>query len=86
MTMIVLILNSYSITLPLPSQPAFFMHSNIELDHNLEVTRSNHSGGNYVQHSTNEAPITELYPRYWFKEATIEKAYIRQSFNCQLID
>ena len=61
MTMIVLMLNSYSITLLVPPQLAFFMHSNIELDHNLEVTRSNHSRGNYVQHSTNEVPITELY-------------------------
>ncbi|KAL4628732.1 hypothetical protein ACB092_05G260200 [Castanea dentata] len=67
--LIVLMLYSYSITLPMPSQPAFFMHSNIESDmssnweHDLEVTRSNHSKGHYVQHSTNEASITELYPR-----------------------
>ncbi|KAL4628562.1 hypothetical protein ACB092_05G248200 [Castanea dentata] len=69
MGLIVLMLNSDSITLPVPSQPAFFMHNNIELDvssnskHNLEVTRSNHSKGHYVQHSANEASITELYPR-----------------------
>ncbi|KAM3749545.1 hypothetical protein ACB098_05G193900 [Castanea mollissima] len=67
--LIVLMLYSYSITLPMPSQPAFFMHSNIESDmssnweHDLEVTRSNHSKGHYVQHSTNEASITKLYPR-----------------------
>jgi hypothetical protein len=29
MASVVLILNSYSITLPIPSQPTFFMHSNI---------------------------------------------------------
>ncbi|KAL4628571.1 hypothetical protein ACB092_05G249000 [Castanea dentata] len=69
MALIVLMLYSYSITLPMPSQPAFFMHSNIESnmssnrEHDLEVTRSNHSKGHYVQHSTNEASITELYPR-----------------------
>ncbi|KAL4628734.1 hypothetical protein ACB092_05G260400 [Castanea dentata] len=69
MAMIVLMLNSYSITLPIPSQPAFFMHSNIESDissqweHNLEVTRSDHSEGGYIQHSANEASITEPYPR-----------------------
>ncbi|KAM4102060.1 hypothetical protein ACB094_05G194300 [Castanea mollissima] len=69
MAMIVLMLNSYSITLPIPSQPAFFMHSNIESDissqweHNLAVTRSDHSEGGYIQHSANEASITEHYPR-----------------------
>lgn len=50
MGMIVLMLNSYSITLPVPSQLAFFMHSNIESDHNLEVTGSEHARGSYVQH------------------------------------
>uniref|UniRef100_A0A7N2MUX3 Cysteine-rich receptor-like protein kinase 29 n=1 Tax=Quercus lobata TaxID=97700 RepID=A0A7N2MUX3_QUELO len=69
MALIVLMLNSYSITLPVPSHPAFFMHSNIESDmssnwgHNLEVPRSDHSKGHYVQHSANEASITEPYPR-----------------------
>nr|POE64011.1 cysteine-rich receptor-like protein kinase 41 [Quercus suber] len=69
MALIVLMLNSYSITLPVPSHPAFFMHSNIESDkssnwgHNLEVARSDHSKGHYVQHSENEASVTELYPR-----------------------
>uniref|UniRef100_A0A7N2RAN1 Uncharacterized protein n=1 Tax=Quercus lobata TaxID=97700 RepID=A0A7N2RAN1_QUELO len=69
MALIVLMLNSYSITLPVPSQPAFFMHSNIESDKssnwelNLEVARSDHSKGHNVQHSANEASITELYPR-----------------------
>ena len=58
MALIVLILNSNSMTLSVPSQPAFFMHNNIESDtpsweHNLEVT----------QHSANEVSITELYPR-----------------------
>ena len=69
MALIVLMLNSYSNTLPVPSHPAFFMHSNIESDmssnwgHNLEVARSDHSKGHYVQHSANEASITELCPR-----------------------
>ena len=61
MAMIVLMLNSYFVTFPVPSQPAFFMHSNIESDHNLVVTGSEHSRGSYVQHSANEASITELY-------------------------
>ncbi|KAL4628565.1 hypothetical protein ACB092_05G248500 [Castanea dentata] len=59
MAMIVLMLNSYSMTLPVPSQPAFFMHSNIESD----ISRSEHSKSSYVQHSANEASITELVPR-----------------------
>uniref|UniRef100_A0A2N9IJZ9 Uncharacterized protein n=1 Tax=Fagus sylvatica TaxID=28930 RepID=A0A2N9IJZ9_FAGSY len=42
MALIVVLLNSYSITLSVPSQPAFFMHSNIESytsrrENNLEV-------------------------------------------------
>ena len=59
MALIVLMLNSYSFTLYVPSQPAFFMHSNIESEmssiseHNLEVT----------QRSANEVSITELYLR-----------------------
>ena len=57
--MIVLMLNSYSITLPVPSQPAFSTHGNFESD----ISRSDHSKGSYVQHSANEASITELYPR-----------------------
>ena len=59
LAMIVLMLNSYSITLPIPSQPAFFMHKNIESD----ISKSDHSKGSYVQLSANEASITELDPR-----------------------
>ena len=57
MAMIVLMLNSYSITLPVPSQPA--LHKNIESD----ISKSDHSKGSYVQLSVNEASITELDPR-----------------------
>nr|XP_023926807.1 putative receptor-like protein kinase At4g00960 isoform X3 [Quercus suber] len=69
MALIALMLNSHSTTLPVPSQPAFFMHKNIESDmssnwpDHLEVRRPDHSKGHYVQHSANEASITELYPR-----------------------
>ncbi|XP_030968656.1 putative receptor-like protein kinase At4g00960 isoform X2 [Quercus lobata] len=59
MAMIVLMLNSYSITPPVPSQPAFFMHKNIESD----ISKSDHSKGSYVQLSANEDTITELDPR-----------------------
>uniref|UniRef100_A0A2N9IM87 Protein kinase domain-containing protein n=1 Tax=Fagus sylvatica TaxID=28930 RepID=A0A2N9IM87_FAGSY len=68
MALIVLILNSNSMTLSVPSQPAFFMHNNIESDtpsweHNLEVTGSDQSKGGSVQHSANDVSITKPYPR-----------------------
>ena len=69
MALIVVLLNSYSITLSAPSQPAFFMHSNIESytsrrENNSEVIGSYLSKGNSVQYSANDqASITELYPR-----------------------
>jgi len=52
---IVLMFNSNSITLSVPSRPAFFMHTIVESD----VSSSNQS----FQASTNEATISELYPR-----------------------
>nr|QMS43708.1 protein kinase [Betula platyphylla] len=70
MASVVLMLNSFSITLPVPSQPAFFMHSNIDSEtafqweQSIQVTESDEkSKGNSVQASVNEASITELYPR-----------------------
>jgi hypothetical protein len=69
MASVVLMLNSYSTTLPIPSQPAFFMHSNIESimlsqeDHDPRVIESDQSKGNSVEASINEASITDLYPR-----------------------
>ena len=52
-----------SITLQVPSQPAFFMHGNIESDHNLEVTGLEHSRGSCVQHSANEASTSDVHSR-----------------------
>ncbi|XP_062160695.1 cysteine-rich receptor-like protein kinase 44 [Alnus glutinosa] len=54
MASIALMLNSYSITLLVPSRPAFFMHTTVESD--MSSDRS-------FQASTNEASISELYPR-----------------------
>ena len=65
----VLMLNSYSITLPIPLEPAFFMNSGIEPNIRLQgendsrVTESNQSKSSSVQASINEASITELSPR-----------------------
>jgi hypothetical protein len=71
MASVVLMLNSYSITLPVPSQPAFFMYSSSidskttsRWEQNTQVTESNKkSKSNSIQASINEASITELYPR-----------------------
>ncbi|KAM6601491.1 hypothetical protein CsatA_021100 [Cannabis sativa] len=67
MNVIVLMLNSNSLSLPLPSEPAFFMHSNtgshmlFGSDFNSRETTksSNHS----KSESINEASITEPFPR-----------------------
>ena len=66
---VVLMLNSYSITLPIPLEPAFFMNngteSNIHLqwENDSRVTESNQSKSSSVQASINEVSITELSPR-----------------------
>jgi hypothetical protein len=70
MASVILMLTSYSITLQVPSQPAFFMHSNIDSEttpvwmQSTWVTKSDErSKGDSVEASVNEASITELYPR-----------------------
>ena len=69
MNTVVLMLNSNSLSLPVPSEPAFFMHSNVRSDVSLasdlysRTAESDHSKTESVQASANEASITELYPR-----------------------
>ncbi|GMN49775.1 hypothetical protein TIFTF001_018934 [Ficus carica] len=69
MNTLVLMLNSNSLSLPVPSEPAFFMHSNVRSDVSLasdlysRAAESDHSKSESVQASANEASITELYPR-----------------------
>ncbi|XP_050288779.1 cysteine-rich receptor-like protein kinase 44 isoform X1 [Quercus robur] len=55
MASVVLMLNSNSITLSVPSRPAFFIHSNVEPD--------SQSDQSLLLASTNDASITELHPR-----------------------
>ena len=63
MASVVLMLNSYSISLPLPTKPAFFMRTTTtELD-NPESTMSDQSKSRSVKYSINEVSITELDPR-----------------------
>ncbi|KAA8515457.1 hypothetical protein F0562_018932 [Nyssa sinensis] len=68
---IVLMFSSFSLTLPVPSEPAFFMHSSI--DPEMPLLREDYSGATNTNSSqsktrsahlsVNEASITELYPR-----------------------
>ncbi|XP_030443307.2 cysteine-rich receptor-like protein kinase 29 [Syzygium oleosum] len=62
---VVLMLNSYSTTMPLPSRPAFIMHSIPKSDtaSRVTATHSSQSENGQIQESVNEASITELYPR-----------------------
>lgn len=69
MASIVLMLSSYSLTLPVPSQPAFYMNSSTyqsdissSMDYNSRVTNSSEAK-TALSLSANEASITELYPR-----------------------
>ncbi|XP_062088348.1 cysteine-rich receptor-like protein kinase 44 [Humulus lupulus] len=63
MNVIVLMLNSNSLSLPLPSEPAFFIHSNMGSDSRMNAESSNHSKSEFIIESINDASITELYPR-----------------------
>ncbi|GKV19304.1 hypothetical protein SLEP1_g29586 [Rubroshorea leprosula] len=69
MATVVLMLNSYSATLPLPNEPAFFLHSRtepiklLESDQSTSVLESDQSKSQSVLYSTNEVSITELEPR-----------------------
>ncbi|KAL3742078.1 hypothetical protein ACJRO7_017543 [Eucalyptus globulus] len=62
---VVLMLSSYSTTLPLPSRPAFILPSIPESNTapQVMVTHSNRFENREIQESVNEASITELYPR-----------------------
>ncbi|KAL9317349.1 hypothetical protein ACSQ67_013866 [Phaseolus vulgaris] len=70
MANIVLMLNSYSLSLPIPAEPAFYMNSRTRSlpetqswEYNSRETESNEAILKSAQESENEASITELYPR-----------------------
>ncbi|XP_022720579.1 cysteine-rich receptor-like protein kinase 10 isoform X3 [Durio zibethinus] len=63
MATIVLMLNSYSVTLPLPNQPAFFLHSRTEGSMPNMGLESDQSTNQSMPWSINEASITELDSR-----------------------
>ncbi|KAI3698076.1 hypothetical protein L6452_31188 [Arctium lappa] len=69
---VVLMLNSFSLTLQLPTEPAFFMHSGVEPEMPLEgyISTSGTSGSGTIkrrssssQVSINDASISEIIPR-----------------------
>uniref|UniRef100_A0A7N0ZVU1 Uncharacterized protein n=1 Tax=Kalanchoe fedtschenkoi TaxID=63787 RepID=A0A7N0ZVU1_KALFE len=67
MTSVVLMLSSLSITLPLPSKPAFFVHSSVEAerpmlaDHSAGESNASHSASSNF--SRNYVSITDMDPR-----------------------
>ncbi|KAL4628563.1 hypothetical protein ACB092_05G248300 [Castanea dentata] len=68
MASVVLMLNSESMTLSIPSRPAFTMDSNtrssvLHVEHNSGVMGSTKSRSSSVQASVNDVSITELDPR-----------------------
>lgn len=67
---VVLMLNSYSVSLAVPSEPAFFVDSRSRFlpdkqswEYNSGATRSSESTNRSAPESVNEAFITELYSR-----------------------
>ncbi|XP_062013387.1 cysteine-rich receptor-like protein kinase 25 [Rosa rugosa] len=64
MQTIVLMLSSYSVTMPLPEKPAFFLHSKAELNMPSVASGSSYQPtSSSVSYSVNEVSITELFPR-----------------------
>ncbi|XP_021296996.1 cysteine-rich receptor-like protein kinase 10 isoform X2 [Herrania umbratica] len=68
MASVAIMLNSYSVTLPAPSHPAFFVHSTIESNlssSSVYTSRvTDHAlNDDILLLSNNETSITELYPR-----------------------
>ncbi|TXG47141.1 hypothetical protein EZV62_026435 [Acer yangbiense] len=64
MATVVLMLNSYSVTLALPQQPAFFYGTRTDLGKQFTIgTDSDQSKSKSVPWSVDDSSITEVYPR-----------------------
>nr|TKS16704.1 putative receptor-like protein kinase [Populus alba] len=63
MASVVIMLGSYSVTLPVPQKPAFFAPSTVLPGTTSTWTESDQSRSASVPCSINEASISELYPR-----------------------
>ncbi|KAM3199035.1 hypothetical protein P3L10_034187 [Capsicum annuum] len=62
---VVLMLNSYSVTLPIPQQPPtyFFLSSRAEMMKQLGIESDKSTSNKSIPFSVNEVSITEMYPR-----------------------
>ncbi|KAG6641584.1 cysteine-rich receptor-like protein kinase 25 isoform X2 [Carya illinoinensis] len=60
---VVLMLNSYSVTLPSPNQPAYWLHSRTEQKLPLKELEADQSTSKSVSYTVNKVSVTELYPR-----------------------
>ncbi|KAM7461129.1 hypothetical protein LguiA_029250 [Lonicera macranthoides] len=69
---IILMLNSYIVSLPLLEQPPFFFHSKTE-SYAPKGLKSNESTSKSAPVSVDEASITEVYPRMAPKDSTAKK-------------
>ena len=84
MAHIMTVLNSHSITLPVPLKPAFFMHSELRTqaqfssDYNSRSTESNGSKREDVNQSINEGSISDLYPRQWSRNFNLLSLFLHQ--------
>lgn len=70
MSAVVLMLSSFSLSLPMPSGPVFYMHSNITSEtpliqeYNTRMTDSSElAKSKSIGSSRNEVSMSELYPR-----------------------
>ncbi|KAM1108522.1 hypothetical protein ACFX2B_005104 [Malus domestica] len=64
MQKILLMLSRYSLSMPSPERPAFFLHSRTDPNMpSMNCSSSDQPAGNSLSLSVNEASITELYPR-----------------------
>ncbi|KAM1456054.1 hypothetical protein ACFX13_005235 [Malus domestica] len=64
MQKILLMLSRYSLSMPSPERPAFFLHSRTDPNMpSMTCSSSDQPAGNSLSLSVNEASITELYPR-----------------------
>ncbi|XP_061979078.1 cysteine-rich receptor-like protein kinase 44 [Populus nigra] len=63
MASVVIMLSSYSVTLPVPQKPAFFARGTVLPGTSSTWTESDQSRSASVPFSINEASISELYPR-----------------------
>ena len=70
MASIVLMLNSFSLTLPVPSEPAFFMHSSVDDseksqfgEYNSGTSESSEWKNASTKVTGNDASFSKFYPR-----------------------